>query len=257
MDTPEILALEHRTRRQSAAITTAIMLVFFFVSWAFRGFSASAPEEIGNGGYEMVGAIDFGDGKIGSGDINNFHEASANATGEDKPASQAAPVTQPSDQLTQDAPSPVSEPAKPQQQQPNPNAPVYQPTTPGSPGGGSNHGDAQSGVGNAGLPSVQKLDPNGLYSFTEGGSGGLNGRKAIELPYPKYDVQEEGTIYFEFRIAPDGTVEYVGTVGLSTKQGLVRAGKEAIYQWVFTPLSRDVAQVGQTVRVKITFKLKN
>lgn len=264
----EITALERRTRLTSAGFTTGLMATFLIFSMVWRGcMIAPPPEEIGSGEFELGGIVDYGDGQMGSMDINNFQQAAPRPTAANQPAGQAAPTPAPTradEPLTQDGPSPVTESAKPQEPEKTTPAPpqlpkveqASYPTQPIGGGGGSNHGDATSGTGNAGVASAEKLDPNGLYSFTEGGAGGLKGRKALYFKDPSYTVQEEGELYFEFIIEADGTVSNVKMAKLSNKPGLVQAGKEAISKWRFSPIPAGEAQVQQTVRVKIMFKLR-
>ncbi|MEL6593099.1 MAG: TonB family protein, partial [Bacteroidota bacterium] len=117
---------------------------------------------------------------------------------------------------------------------------------------GSNHGNEDSGTGNAGTPDVKTLDPNGLYSFGDG-AGGLKGRGVLKLGDPVYTAQQEGILEFKFRIEPNGTVSYATTTGPTTKTALKAAGIAAIKKWRFTAVSSGQAQ---WVTVKITFRLK-
>lgn len=121
---------------------------------------------------------------------------------------------------------------------------------------GSNQGDTEDGVGNAGTPDIKTLDPEGLYSFGSGIGGGASQRAPLYLPKPTYNVQEEGEVQFEFIIRPDGTVAFVKPAGLTTKPGLVQAGKAAISKWRFTALKPGQAQTNQRVTVTIKFRLK-
>ncbi|MEM9987841.1 MAG: TonB family protein, partial [Bacteroidota bacterium] len=121
---------------------------------------------------------------------------------------------------------------------------------------GSNQGNQSSGVGNQGTPDVKVLDPNGLYSFAEGGEGGLDGRRPLSLPEPRYTSQEEGRLTFELTIRPDGSVSYVKVVGVTNKASLKEAGINAIKRWRFSPLPPGSSQVTQRVRVSVTFKLR-
>ena len=118
--------------------------------------------------------------------------------------------------------------------------------------GGSNEGDAKSGVGNQGRPDSPVLDPNGLYTFGSGGNG-LKGRTPISLPKPEYKVQADAKITFELTIAPSGKVKKVKPVTLSSSSDLKNAGMNAIYKWRFNAIDDDSDQI---TRVTITFKLK-
>jgi len=261
MYSPEIIAQERRHQRISATITTSFILLFLILSFFIRG-ALVEPSEIGDKGYEMAGAIDFGDNRMGGRDVNSLQPTVADPA--DAAAQQEAtpqvmpqpPVGAPQQVLTQQQPSPVA--VAPDQQttnQPTPN-PTPTPSTAAA-ASGANHGSTPGAVGNAGTSSVDKLDPNGLYAFSDEGAGGLQGRTAVALPQPNYNVQEDGELYFELVIAPDGSVSFVKMAKLTNKPGLRQVGMDAIYKWRFSPIPSNKPQVSQTVRVKITFKLKN
>lgn len=243
-----------------------------------------------------MGRPDFGDGSEGNRDVNNFDESVANPTPPAPNAAQPAtppPVATPtapekgeSKTLTSKDDSPVSVPdktkddKKPISPQPNkPQTPVTptkpvdtkaQPanntsstttttkpsTTPTAPSGGANSGKGGD-VGNAGSPDIKHLDPEGMYDFgagAGGGGGGLKGRKALALPKPKYDAQQEGRIKYEFVVDPNGDVVFAKVVPPITKPSIEKAGLEAIKKWKF---SKSTSDENQTIRVSITFKLKD
>ncbi len=288
MYAPELEAQERRHERISAIITTAIMILLLLISLVWRAFRMRVPPP-GEKAYEMVGAIDFGDYSQGSRNINNFQEAVPNPTPAPSQSSsssnaEAAPSSStpsPSNEMTQPDLAPVSQP-DPRPTTPEPNPAPTQPETPApspepspspSPSesdnsssqqqqeeelefdlssGGSNQGNEENSTGNSGTPDVKVLDPNGLYSFAEGGQGGLEGRRPLSLPNPAYNTQEEGQLTFEFVIAPNGSISYVKALP-NNKPNLAEAGKNAIRRWRF---NSKPGAAPQRVRVTIKFKLR-
>ncbi|MDX2285099.1 MAG: hypothetical protein NW241_13120 [Bacteroidia bacterium] len=258
--------MERRHERISAAVTAGVVVLIALFSIVWKVFRNQVPPP--GAKYEMVGSFDFGDSRQGNKNINNFsravpepqqvrevQEPTARPT---PPApSQNAPVQ------TQPAPSPVVTPSQPA---PAPAQPTQQPSQqPSKPkvddvftykpsnGGGSNQGQGGD-VGNSGS-NVKTLDPRGMYGFTQGdGEGGIGSRDAISLPYPEYNVQEEGTLSFEFFIEPNGSVSYAKALP-NNKPNLARLGEAAIRNWRFSQLPGG--QGGrQKVRVTMTFKLR-
>ena len=136
----------------------------------------------------------------------------------------------------------------------NTTKPATTTTTTGS--GGSNSGQTGT-VGNVGSPDIKHLDPDGMYDFGAGGGGnggGLKGRKPLSLSKPKYDVQQEGKVTFEFVVDPSGEVVYAKAVPPISKPALAKAGIDAIKNnWKFSKINSDE---NQTIRVTMTFKLK-
>lgn len=292
MYTSDLAAEEKRIQRSSAIITLVIMGLLFvgtMVWWAFRGRTIPPKEK-----YEMVGAIDFGDYKAGSQKVNTLEptqEQARKVSSRPTPPQQAEPKPvepRPQPVVTQKPPSPIEQPKpepvekpdpvppKPVQTQkpapkpePKPQKPVEDskptptpPTKEESPkpkpeSGGANHGDAKDKTGNSGSPDVKTLDPNGLYTFGTKASGQAFNRQPLALPYPAYNVQEEGEILFDFRVAPDGRVVYVRARPPITKPGLKRVGEQAIRNWRFSRLPSHEPQVTQELTVIIKFKLKN
>jgi outer membrane biosynthesis protein TonB len=289
MYAPEIEAQERRNERISAMITAAIMALLLLFSLFWQAFRMRVPPP-GVKEYEVVGSIDFGNYKSGSRQVNNFQEAVANPTPAPTQSSSTssanqAPATSspaPSNEVTQPDLSPVSQPAPTPTSTPQPTPAPTTPTKPSptptpkpspSPSesnssstsqkpteelefdlnsGGSNQGDSDSDVGNSGTPDVQVLDPKGLYSFAEGGEGGLEGRRPLSLPNPGYNSQEEGELTFEFVIISDGSVSYVKALP-NNKPDLAEAGKAAIRKWRF---NNKPGAPSQKVRVTIKFKLR-
>ncbi|MEO1448211.1 MAG: TonB family protein [Bacteroidota bacterium] len=280
---------ERRNERISAIITTVIMVLLLLLSFMWQAFRSRVPP-IGAKEYEVVGAIDFGDYKNGSRSVNNFEKAVENPVEAKKPAAKPVPEVEVADnnpppvkEVVTEAPSPVSQPEPPVKPDPTPTPtppktvtePKKEPVTEtknntsetsepsldddllydpnDNATSGSNHGDAESGTGNAGTPDVKVLDPDGLYSFGTGSKGGLKGRSPLALPQPKYTVQEEGDLEFEFIIRPDGSVAYVKLVGGTTELGLKQAGIDAIEKWRF---SASPGAANQRVKVTIKFRLK-
>jgi TonB family protein len=268
-----IRKIEQEAERKSALATFVALLLLtpFFLFWkAMRDVSLPPGEvmyEIGLGGMP-----DFGNNTNGSQQINNFDAPVLNPTPTRSVQAQAPPATTtprpaPAEQelVANDPASPVTSTSKPVETKPttpakpNTQAPA-QPQVdddllykPGSTGG-SNHGTNTSGTGNAGAPDVKTLDPAGMYTFGGGGGGGgggLGSRRPISLGYPKYEVQEEGDVTFEFQIGADGSVELVKAVGVVSKPGLRDAGIAAIKKWKFTP-----SENGETQRVRVTIKFR-
>lgn len=287
----ELEAEERRHQRISAIITAAVMILLLLFSLLWTAWRQTVPppgEE-----YEVLGAIDFGNYESGSRQVNNFEPPTPDPAETPPPAppepqeevQESLPEPIPDPVETQPEPSPVTvpesvpdpkpkpepvkptppkpkpqpQPEKPQPEQPaettssqSSETPSNQPTDKPA---GSNQGNESSGTGNQGTPSAKVLDPQGLYSFGTGTGGGLQGRSPLDLPYPKYNVQEEGDIQFQFVIGPDGRVLYVKPVGVVRQLGLKDAGIDAIKRWRFSAL--PPGQSGnQTVRVTIKFRLK-
>ncbi len=292
MYSPELVQEEQRIQRSSALLTAIISILLLLGSmawWAFRKTVPPPGEE-----YEVVGAIDFGDLKTGSKQVNNLERATEKpAETPPKPVSkpvQAPPAeTQPPKEevITQEEVAPVETP-KPEKPDPKPTPPKPVETVKPSPKPvektenntekepvesqpekkperkpltddfGSNQGDKEDGVGNQGSPAQKQLDPNGLFSFGQGVGGGSNQRAPLHLPPPAYNAQEEGVLTFEFTILPDGrvgTVKLVGLVDPSQAQ-IRRAGENAIRKWKFTALKPNQPQTALKTTVTITFKLR-
>jgi len=281
----KISQIERKNQRTSAIITTCLYVLLFLLTFIWAGkrgghiLGVGAGDGTGGGEYQIIGQLDYGDGKEGSKDVNNFDPAVKNPTPSETPNPNAS-----------DAPSQPSTPATPSKEPPiittNQNSPVnVKPTTTNTSsttttkptnttpktndddlyqpnkGGGSNHGKGTNGeTGNASAPDIKTLDPEGLYTFGTGtgtGGGGLNGRKPVKLVKPTYNVQEEGLLTYEFTVEPDGKVGNVKLVGMTNKTGIKNAGIDAIKKWVFTKLPDSAPQMSQIVRVTITFKLKD
>ena len=243
-----------------------------------------------------MGAIDFGDYKNGSKNVNTLERSVPNPTPQPRQVPQPTPqpqqpvtdnAPQPIENITNPAPSPVTipEPSPTPDPVPEPTPPVVesppveQPPADPQPDpvetpttnqadeellfdlndngqAGSNQGNGD-GVGNSGSPDVEVIDPNALYTFGTGSDGGVKGRSWLNpSSLGSYDSQEEGRITFEFTISPSGRVLFVKPVGVYTTPDLVRIGKERIQKFRFSALPPNTAQVNQKVRYTITFKLK-
>ncbi|MFK7971035.1 MAG: TonB family protein [Bacteroidia bacterium] len=285
----EVLAQEKRHQRTSLIITAVIVLLFIVLGLLWSGnFSLLPPP--GEEAYEVVGAVDFGDGKMGSRDVNTKQEAVPDPTPDPAPA-KPAPSTQPEPTpqptppkpaadpvVTQTDPTPVTTPKPDPKPKPKPTTTTPKPTqtkpntkpddgkasqevkTDPKPNttpkpGGSNQGDANTGTGNAGTPAAE-INPNFQFSFNPGGGGGGGARRPIALGNPVYNTQQEAKLKFEFVIAPNGRVATVKLVGLTNKLDLKRAGINAIRKWRFDPIPSNQPQNNQTAQVEITFKLK-
>ena len=292
MFTPELEAEERKDRIISGVLTTLIMITFLLLSLVWKAYRERVPPP--GGDYEVLGAIDFGNFTQGSRQVNNFERPVEDPAETPQPEAarpiqtpQIAETTpQPVKEITTEAPSPVTQPPPPKevkdapipkptttvkptepQKKPtetqndtgtatNSSQPTTEPTKPSDKPSGSNHGTNDSGTGNAGTPDVKTLDPSGLYTFGSGGDGGLKGRSPVSLPYPVYNVQEEGELTFEFLIDRAGNVVNVKVVGLTDKPGLKKAGMDAIKKWRFTSAPAGQGSDLTPVRVKILFKLK-
>jgi TonB family protein len=274
MEHPQIARIERRTNVIGGIISAMVAALLLLMCYFLQNIGASERGQNGSAHeYEVVGAIDFGDMQEGSGTINSFDATAENAQqARDMAQASRAIEEEKATTLAQTTTSPVSTPTKEAtaKQQASPasaktanntsgataqNQPAQ--TTSGRNLSGADHGNTDDGVGNAGTSSVKKLDPNGQYTFAaDAGSNGLQGRVPIELPYPEYAVQEEGSVKFEFVIKANGVVEYVKVAGLTNKPGLRQAGYEAIRKWRFTPIPANKPQIDQIVQVTIQFKLK-
>ena len=291
MYTPELVEEERRIQRSSAIMTIILMimaLVGSFVWWVTRDRVPPPGEE-----YEVIGAIDFGDMKVGSKKVNSFERAveKPSETPPQPAKPKPTPVVEETDPapeptITQEAESPITQPKStptpkkevtPTKPKPTPTPQKPQPveetetetTKPAPPVekpkrkpltddlGGSNQGDGDD-VGNQGAPNIKVLDPNGLYSFGAGVGGGASNRAPLSLPPPAYTAQEEGRLTFKFILKPDGTVGSVTTVGVvgPNQQSIKRAGINAIKRWRFSRLKSNQPQVNQQLTVTITFKLR-
>jgi len=284
---------ERKNERVSALITLFITLVLTAGSLVWQAYRQVTPppgEE-----YEIIGAVDFGDLKDGSRQINNLEKAVEDPA--PKPQPKAQPIQEaevaettptPDPVITTPEPeTPVKQPDNPPRKEPEPTPPKpaetvkpkeepkpqettndtqaetsdSQPQSEPDPSptykpSGSNQGNTSGETGNQGTPDIKKLDPDGLYSFGEGIGGGDNQRAPLSLPKPVYNVQEEGDVQFEFIIRPDGTVAYVKPKGVINKPGLVRIGKEAIEKWKFTKIPPGKPQSNVRASVTIKFRLR-
>lgn len=290
----EIRDLERKNERISAVITTIIVIILLLISLLWTAYRYHVPP-IGEKNYEVLGAIDFGDYKNGSKNINNFERAVENPTPQPRQV-EAAPqpqvdvqdnAPQPIEHITNPAPSPVTipEPTPAPDPVPDPTPPKVetQPVPDPTPEpvkeepvetpapeptldddflfnndgqSGSNQGNGD-GVGNSGTPDTEVLDPNAVYTFGTGSDGGVKGRSWLNpSALTNYDSQEEGSVTFEFTISPSGQVVFVKPVGVYTTPDLIRIGKERIEKFRFSALPPNTRQVNQKVRYTIKFKLK-
>ena len=283
---------ERKNDRISAIITffITLVLVALMVIWKAWRATVPPPGEV----YEVVGAIDFGDLREGSKQINTLDKSRVDPAPVPKPkakpvkqAEVAETTPQPDPIITNPEPSPVKQPDTPPKEEPDPTPPKPAETvipeekpqpeetpndnqteetestteskpdpSPSNKPSGANQGNKDEGVGNQGTPDIKTLDPDGLYSFGEGLGGGASRRRPLALPKPVYNVQEEGDMVFEFIIKPDGTVANARPKGVATKPGLVNAGRNAIRKWRFTKLPPNAPQVNQRVTVTIKFRLR-
>ncbi|MEM6265516.1 MAG: energy transducer TonB [Bacteroidota bacterium] len=289
-NTPHFEAEARRNHRISLVSTIIIMLMFLALSFIWQGLRSLLPPP-GEKEYQVIGAVDFGDYKMGSQDINTLEESVEDPS--EAPQEQVAAPREveeaetqptPAPPITQEEPSPVVEPVKEPAKEKiptepetvKPPEPVKDPPKTNDTGkdkqevkvddpkpaknddkpAGSNQGELETGTGNAGLPDSKEFDDR--YSFQWGTSqgSGMSPRTYVDLPFPRYNVQEEGQLTFEFVILPNGRVGGVRLVGLTNKANLKRLGIEAIRKWKFTPLKPGQPQVNQKAQVTISFKLK-
>ena len=85
-----IEAIERKNKQLSGAVTFLVYLVFFLLAFFWKGVRSEriAPVGMGDGtggGYEVIGQLDYGDGREGSKDINNFDKAVENPTPKTSP----------------------------------------------------------------------------------------------------------------------------------------------------------------------------
>ena len=119
-DRPEIIALERKNQRISAALTAGIVILFLLISFIWSGIRMLVPPP-GEEPYELVGAFDYGDSRTGSRDVNNFEPAiedpapvPVEETAAPEPQEQVSETRQdPTPVVTQNEPSPVSQPEVP------------------------------------------------------------------------------------------------------------------------------------------------
>jgi protein TonB len=284
-DRPEIVALEKKNQRISAALTASIVIIFLLISFIWSGIRMIVPPP-GDEPYELVGAFDYGDNRTGSKDINNFEPAIEDPAPEPveevaapKPQQEVAETrSDPTPVVTQNEPSPVVTPEvkpvkeeKPKEKESvtetkpkvdpkkNNNETATQDTKPTetkptetTKPSGSNQGDTND-PGNAGQTTNKEFDDR--YSFNWGAGGGGGARKPLIYPDPVYNTQEEGIITLTITISPGGTVTKV-VPAPTTKMTLRRNAMNAIRNWKFSPLPSNVPQEDQVVTMDITFILK-
>ncbi|MEM7371692.1 MAG: hypothetical protein AAF587_23960 [Bacteroidota bacterium] len=212
---PEIQALERKNERISAVATTIIIIILLLLSFIWTAYRNRVPP-IGEKNYEVLGAIDFGDYKQGSKNVNNFEKAVANPTPKPRQVVEPTPqpvqevtdnAPQPIEHITNPAPSPVTIPDPPPTPDPVPDPvppkvetpPVEEPPKQPTPdpvkvdkptdtkadeklefdlndGTSGSNQGNGDGVGNSGSPDVEVIDPNALYTFGTGSDGGIKGR---------------------------------------------------------------------------------
>ncbi|MEM8888573.1 MAG: hypothetical protein AAGD28_11375 [Bacteroidota bacterium] len=283
MFSPELLAQERKNIRVSAVTTTAIMVILALLCLIFTAYRNRVPPP--GKKYEVLGAIDFGDMREGSKNVNtrerSVPDPVENPTPKPTPPQptpqpvEAAPTPPP--RVTTPKPTPVAVPdppvkkpepveqpkvEKPQEPKPTPKPtntqtkptetkPADKPSTnTDSRPSGSNDGSADSGTGNKGTPNTTVLNKDGLYSFGEG-IGGSNGRGILSIRDPDYKCQEEGTLTFKFQIMPNGSVGRVFRP-ISNKRCLVQIGMAAIRGWKFTSSpGAGVLETNVTIRFKL------
>ena len=266
MYSPELIREEKRNLRVSGVWTAVIMTILLLLTLIFTAYRNRVPPPVKK--YEVMGAIDFGDMRNGSKNVNTRERAVANPVDKPTPTTEPQPAPTPVEaaptppkEITTTRPTPVSKPDPPKVKDPTPvpdppkttTPKQTQNTTPSKPTptpteskpktdekpvltlddeSGSNDGDNPSGTGNQGTPQSPVLNDNALYTFGAGLKG-PSARGYISITDPVYNCQEEGDLKIEFDILPDGSVGRIKRP-ISTNTCLVQAAMAAIRSWKFT-----------------------
>lgn len=278
----EEIKKRERKDQQVAMLTAAgTSLLLLFVSMFWVAFQGTIPP-IDQPQWKTVGRIDFGFDNKGRKSVNNFERPSENPS--DNPKSDPKPVkaeTQPKEVVSNPPPktnpstttsdNKVQEstlPTPPKTEYATNPTPKTENTTnensnnpnksetntqnaTNSNTGGSDHGDSDQ-LGNRGNPKSPVLDDKGMFEFGPG-IGGAGGRSPLDLPLPKYNIQKEGRITYDFVIAPSGEVVFVKARS-TPHMDLADIGRDAIKNWRFTEV--DPSQGNVKTSVTITFRLK-
>lgn len=253
--------LERKDQKKSAAITSVFAVLLIILSLFWTAMAGVIPP-VGEPSWKTLGMIsDFGNLSEGSGNVDNFHDPSP--TPADRPkVDQATPAVKtnpnPSPKVvesnSQSSQTTTTSNTNTQTNNTSTNSQNSNPTastTNNSQTGGSNDGKGKT-VGNAGNPNSTTLDGNGMFDFGPG-IGGAAGRKLIKIDLPKYSVQQEAKIKFNFIVLPDGKVAYVKAEATPYPE-LAKEGKEAIEKWRFSEV--DEGEGNLKTSVVITFRLK-
>ena len=104
-----------------------------------------------------------------------------------------------------------------------------------------------------GSPKAKSIDTKGLFSFGDGGSGGLNGRQLLDFQLAKYNVPKDSRLVVEFIIGTDGRVKRV-LYPIGADQDLFRIAEKTIKSFRFNQV--DDIQGTQKTKVTLIFKRK-
>lgn len=264
---------EAKDKRTSGIITGVVVLIILIISMFWKAFSGPVPP-IEDEQFISTGRIDFGNWTNGSSDVNNFQDPSPNPSEQPKSTEQPKEVeNQPKETVSQAtekiaSPDSKSETTVPKvdkptnednstkanqtpEKDPNENRKpseesMFELTEDGE-DGGSNHGDGDD-VGNRGRPDTRVLDPDGLFSWGNGGDG-LGGRYPIDLPKPVYNSAQDALLTFKFEIRPDGSVGRI-IDPMTEYDELIEAGKKAIRKWKFNQVPSNAKPTWTKVTIK-------
>ncbi len=277
----EVQSKERRDKQISGAISGGIVVILLFLSMFWPGWGL--PPKIEQTEWETIGRVDFGTDALGRLAVNNFQQPS--------PTPADRPKTQPTKQQPVENPAPQEASTPPPEQPksttesdnkvqentnpaPNQQETVADPTpktetptnnTPSPPNrddnnsnetatnetGGSNQGDTNQD-GNRGNPNANVLDDNGMFEFGDG-VGGPGGRRPLDIPLPKYNIQKEGRVTYSFYILPSGETANIRAMS-TPHMDLAEIGKQAIKNWRFSETDPGAGNLKTTVT--ITFRLK-
>jgi hypothetical protein len=241
---------EKQIRQRSLVITASITLLLLLLLFFWVIYQGQTPPD-DDIQYELVGSVDFGTSKAGSGTDNTATRPTELNTTTPSPTpkpSQVQPTPVPEPVVTAPkGPVSIPEESKPSQKPPTPEAP--KPTETSQQGGQSGQGN-DNVAGNAGDPNM----PEGMVmeglGAGPGGSGsgsiGLQCKVCTQLPYPG-DFQ--GVITYIVTVNPNGTVKEVTAEGGNMT---ATQGGFAIKKWRFTNLTGKET----TVKIKVTYKQK-
>ena len=87
----QISQIERKNQRTSGIITACLYILLFLLTFIWAGKRGShllgvgAGDGTGGGEYQIIGQLDYGDGKEGSKDVNNFDPAVKNPTPSETP----------------------------------------------------------------------------------------------------------------------------------------------------------------------------
>jgi hypothetical protein len=253
--------LEAKDQRKSAMITSAFALLLLLASLFWTAMAGVIPP-VGQPSWKTIGMIsDFGNLTEGSSNVDNFQPPSPTPADRPKvdqsnPSVKSNPTPSPKVVESSTQSNQTVAPSNTNTQTTNNNSTTQTNNTATnnstkSQNGGSNDGQGKT-PGNFGNPNSKTLDGNGMFDFGPG-IGGTAGRKPVKLDLPKYNVQQEAKIKFNFIILPDGKVAFVKSEA-TPYPDLARVGKEAIERWRFSEVDENEGNLKTSV--VITFRLQ-